>query len=379
MVDDVAWGVGWGAEGDYAHVAHDDTETAHPPPVSASRSKSRSRPAGLSIPEDADWTRDEPRSRSSRAAASRRSSSRAQRSLSRAPISTPPSHQHQHPHSAHRRSPSRYPRSHSRPAALSAGYPPSSTSSAAEGHRAGFDEYALEVSPSPPASVPRGRWRGNGNGNGNGNGHDEYNGHAYENGHGHGRGNRHASASRSPSPSVVPTTPLDGARVAMPALAHPDEMNLDSDDASPNSDPARGRAAMRTAHMSPPIPLSLPLPIPLPKSLGGARGVPLLRSDSLVSSASQTSSLEEACAHVVAVGEGVARLGVGVCRGRPTSSPPTGPRTPHGGVPKVGAGMGMGAGAGMQMADTFLRATEGGGGLTAASLLARSRSADPGR
>ncbi|KAG5336905.1 hypothetical protein C0989_011572 [Termitomyces sp. Mn162] len=78
MVDEVAWGVGWGPESDDITTADSDEEFQV---VTHSRSRSR-RDA---IPEDPDWHQEEPSSHPAHDAASRRSSSRLKRSLSRAP------------------------------------------------------------------------------------------------------------------------------------------------------------------------------------------------------------------------------------------------------------------------------------------------------
>ncbi|TFK40730.1 kinase-like domain-containing protein [Crucibulum laeve] len=92
-VDEVAWGIGWGAEGDDVTPADSDEEVEEVErrcrnTASAPHSRSRSRPPNsIDIPHSPDWQQEEQKSRSSMDAASRRSSSRAQRSLSRAPVS----------------------------------------------------------------------------------------------------------------------------------------------------------------------------------------------------------------------------------------------------------------------------------------------------
>ncbi|KAG6909296.1 hypothetical protein DXG01_001240 [Tephrocybe rancida] len=83
MVDEVAWGVGWGSENDDITPADSDEEFQVP-------TRPRSHPRHQleeSIPEDPEWQQEEPSSRPALDAASRRSSSRIQRSLSRAPHS----------------------------------------------------------------------------------------------------------------------------------------------------------------------------------------------------------------------------------------------------------------------------------------------------
>ncbi|KAH6893865.1 CAMK/CAMK-unique protein kinase [Coprinopsis sp. MPI-PUGE-AT-0042] len=86
MVDEVAWGVGWGSAGDDAtpEEALEEEEVS---------SQQRPCPPSITIPnpEDDDWQNEEQYPRSAIEAASRRSSSRAQRSQSRAPVSHRPS------------------------------------------------------------------------------------------------------------------------------------------------------------------------------------------------------------------------------------------------------------------------------------------------
>ncbi|KAG6879229.1 hypothetical protein C0992_004290 [Termitomyces sp. T32_za158] len=77
MVDEVAWGVGWGPENDDITPADSDEEFRVP---------SHSRRLEDPIPEDPEW-KQEPSSHPAHDAASRRSSSRLKRSLSRAPHS----------------------------------------------------------------------------------------------------------------------------------------------------------------------------------------------------------------------------------------------------------------------------------------------------
>lgn len=159
MVDEVAWGIGWGTEGDDVTPAESDEEFVHHP----SQSRSRSRCAEDTIPEDPEWTQEEPRSRASIEAASRRSSSRMQRSQSRAPV--PVASRSSSVHPLLNRSASRH--SHSRApspslCALNATVSPSSTRSPSSArspstHRSSqlFDTSML----SPPVSLERGRRR----------------------------------------------------------------------------------------------------------------------------------------------------------------------------------------------------------------------------
>jgi len=94
MVDEVAWGIGWGTDVSVPMVSDEELrrETAS---ASMSRStsqcatrgsRSSSRPANIMIPSD--WEHGDTRSPGSVDAASRRSISRARRSLSRAPVVT---------------------------------------------------------------------------------------------------------------------------------------------------------------------------------------------------------------------------------------------------------------------------------------------------
>ncbi|KAF8895261.1 kinase-like domain-containing protein [Infundibulicybe gibba] len=178
MVDDVAWGIGWGAEGDDVTPADSDEEyevhqTTCPTP---SASRSRSRPAETSVLRN-DESQQHDLGSSRIEAASRRSSSRAQRSLSRVPLLI-----------GTRRSSGR---SVSRPQSRPQSRPPSPTFSALNSSiltgdllsdisSPTFNNSALLTSPSP--SVERGR-----------------------------RLNKlHIqSTSLSRSPSIVPSTPID--------------------------------------------------------------------------------------------------------------------------------------------------------------------------
>jgi MAP/microtubule affinity-regulating kinase len=185
MVDEIAWGVGWGTEGDDAThgESDDDLELSAP---STSQSRSRSRPAELSIPDMSDWQQEEPRSRPALDAASRRSSSRAKRSQSRAPIVTSSARASNRSMSRHSRAPS--PSHISISTSILVSNLSSSTSS--------------PFSSSPSSAVERGR-----------------------------RPNKsHTFTSRSPSPSMAPTTPADIESLFHPptVLEQPDELDLDS-------------------------------------------------------------------------------------------------------------------------------------------------------
>lgn len=185
MVDEIAWGVGWGAEGDDAtHGESDDDLELQCGRASASQSRSHSRPAELSIPDISDWQHEEPRSRPALDAASRRSSSRAKRSQSRAPIVTSSARASNRSMSRHSRAPS--------PSHISISTSILNLSSTT----------SSPFSSSPSSAVERGR-----------------------------KPNKsHTFASRSPSPSIVPTTPADIESLFHPptVLEQPDELDLDS-------------------------------------------------------------------------------------------------------------------------------------------------------
>lgn len=85
MVDEVAWGIGWGSEGDPVTPADsdDEFESCH---SSLASLASQPRQPELDFREDPEWRQEERRSRPSIELASRRSTSRVQRSLSRAPV-----------------------------------------------------------------------------------------------------------------------------------------------------------------------------------------------------------------------------------------------------------------------------------------------------
>ncbi|PPQ67985.1 hypothetical protein CVT25_000465 [Psilocybe cyanescens] len=205
MVDDVAWGVGWGSEGDDVTPLDTPDEIIPSFHSSKSQSRSRSRPGNIIVPESHDWSRDESSSRPSLTTASRRSASRVKRSLSRAPVLTDKSSSAR----SVSRSASRHPQD------STGSYLPdiisSSSSTSSDPYSTFLDDSALDVS--PPSSSPMRRGR-------------RQNKYDYLN-------------SRSPSPSVVPTTPPDGALVISPdGLEQPDELNLD-----PES--SRGRLSLR--------------------------------------------------------------------------------------------------------------------------------------
>jgi len=162
MVDDVAWEVGWGSQND--HVSPIDSDEDLPiRRKTMPQSRSRSRPADISIPSTPSWQQDQARAL---AAASRRSSSRAKRSLSRAPLMS---------------SRTTSARSTSRPTSSRASSPSMSVlNNSMMSSSVISNDFALIVSPS--SSLERGR--------------------------------RQAKttlqfSSRSPSPNAVPTTPVD--------------------------------------------------------------------------------------------------------------------------------------------------------------------------
>ncbi|KAF8195536.1 kinase-like domain-containing protein, partial [Pholiota molesta] len=283
MVDEVAWGVGWGAEGDHAEVDREDhdTEVDDCPPLSAaSRSKSRPRTAEMAAEDAYDWEQEEPSPRPSMNAASRRSSSRAQRSLSRAPVpSSRPSSARRSPS---RRSVSRDPRSRSRTLASP----------------------ISRVSPSPPPSASL-----------------SLPSLSMQRGRGGERTKRTIRRRARPAPAR-PTTPPDAACVASPSLEHPDELHLDAQTSS------RGRPTIRAdrpsvsleSHPKPPL-------FEFARTidhwvLGQAAGATGRFMNSVESTA------DDAYVGRVRVSSGGgARLAAEAGRrGRHTSSPPTAPR-----------------------------------------------------
>jgi MAP/microtubule affinity-regulating kinase len=91
-VDELAWSIGSGTEGDDVTPSESDEEfescpaSASSSMASASHSRSHSRPPEPSFPESPEWQNEDRRSFPSLEVASRRSSSRIKRSLSRAPV-----------------------------------------------------------------------------------------------------------------------------------------------------------------------------------------------------------------------------------------------------------------------------------------------------
>lgn len=193
MVDEVAWGIGWGTEGDVTPAESDEEQYETTQRKSIPPSRSRSRAAEL--PQDPTWEGDECWSRPSLQAASRRSSSRVKRSLSRAPVLTDRSSSARGHLSRQSRPPS--------PSfsALNSSIlsPTISTSSSSSSH---FHDSALLTSPTSTSSIERGR-----------------------------RPKKNYSGSRSPSQSA-PTTPIDiGIRFPLPS-----ELTDDHE-----TEPSRGR------------------------------------------------------------------------------------------------------------------------------------------
>lgn len=167
MVDDIAWGVGWGAEGDDATPTNpDDKLELEYKSRSCSRPPSRDPTLSTVI----DWGLEEPIPRSAFAVASRRSRSRAKRSVSRAPV-----------HSS--RSISQCVSRRSEDPDFDSLAPPSFTHSPIS---------AASTSPFERGRLP----------------------------------NKPYLTSRSPSPSIVPTTPKDDPIAGL--LEHPVELHLDS-------------------------------------------------------------------------------------------------------------------------------------------------------
>ncbi|KAF5315500.1 hypothetical protein D9619_007043 [Psilocybe cf. subviscida] len=367
MVDEVSWGVGWGAEGDDAAAHDSDNSDECLPPLASSRSRSHSRPPMSARSASLDWQLDEPRSRASQEAASRRSTSRAKRSLSRVPLMplsaggsgrrSDSRHDYEYDRYGSRSASRHPPRSRSpvsasaasvtfststsgssgsasAPAALgtfprsqlSHQHPsppiplktPSSSTSTASFSYLGptyqEDESAVDMSPSPPllsAPVPRGRRPSK---------HQQY---------------HQQSTSRSPSPSVVPTTPRDDGPLVHdlgePPLEELEHLDLSANAARAATAKARGRQASRNHG---PVVGQLSLAM----AAAEAEAEAMARSDSLTSASTASDS-------VSAIGEN-ARVGKpdfslppplsalrrraassqpqGRHHQRPTSSPPAG-------------------------------------------------------
>ncbi|KAF9454856.1 kinase-like protein, partial [Macrolepiota fuliginosa MF-IS2] len=204
MVDEVAWEVGWGGGGDDATPAESDEEyQTHCKSSPRPTSRSRSRPPAIAIPSPSDDStmQEESRSRPALEAASRRSASRAKRSLSRAPV--PTHHQPYSGRSGSGRSLSRGVMSRHNSRAPS---PTPASSGLGGGIMSNVESPFLS---SPTSSVDRGRRLS--------------------------RREPLIIASRSPSPSVVPGTPIDfGAPFSLSFSAslpvvndQPDELHLD--------------------------------------------------------------------------------------------------------------------------------------------------------
>jgi MAP/microtubule affinity-regulating kinase len=87
MVDELAWGIGWGSEGDDVTTADsdDEFESCHSSFASLA-SAPHSRHPEPTFPENFEWQQEDRRSRPSLEVASHRSTSRVRRSLSRAPV-----------------------------------------------------------------------------------------------------------------------------------------------------------------------------------------------------------------------------------------------------------------------------------------------------
>lgn len=183
MVDDIAWGVGWGAEGDDATPTNPDDipELQH-----KSRSCSRPPSRDPTLSTVIDWESEEPIPRSAFQIASRRSSSRAKRSVSRAPVQSS-------------RSISRSVSRRSEDPDFDSLAPPS------------FTPRCQPHSPVSASSTSPERGR---------------------------RPNKPYLTSRSPSPSIVPTTPKDDPIAGL--LEHPVELHLDSPSMT-------GRSTMRSS------------------------------------------------------------------------------------------------------------------------------------
>ncbi|KAK7025538.1 hypothetical protein VNI00_015891 [Paramarasmius palmivorus] len=216
MVDEVAWGVGWGTESDRMAMPIVSDEELRNQTQKLPKSRSRSRVAEIHVPETPAWDHEDNRSAGSGDAASRRSESRVRRSLSRAPILTDEgssSRSMERSMSRPRRRLSRPPPSPTCstspiPALERTSRSGSSSSSSASSSR----ERAL---PSPPIELERGR-----------------------------RPKKASSItthflSRSPSPSVLPKTPID--LLARFSPSSPLEEDVDSLESGEDSGTLRGR------------------------------------------------------------------------------------------------------------------------------------------
>lgn len=202
MVDEVAWGIGWGSEGDDVTPTESDEEyETHCRPSTRPASRSCSRPPALVVPISGDDSpqQENGRTRPAREAASRRSASRVKRSQSRAPV---PTHHHQ-PYSGRSLSRGVITRHNSRAPS------PTPTAALSASIMSSAESPFLA---SPTSSIDRGRRPF--------------------------RQNSSLFPSRSPSPSVVPGTPVDfGApfnvsfSASLPVVNdqpdEPDELRLD--------------------------------------------------------------------------------------------------------------------------------------------------------
>lgn len=207
MVDEVAWGVGWGAAGDGATPDVEEREIYFDTTAQEELDEYQPHNVVDSVIHDDedDWQNEEMNSRAAMEATMRRSSSRAQRSLSRAPMlprSTSNRSMSRHRHS---RAPSPGPRS-----AVFINSPNVETDYDPMCSPLVSPPYYDTPSRSRSASRPRGRMLNK---------------------------RRSYYPSRSPSPSIVPSTPVDfGSHLLarMHLEDHPEELELEL--------PPRGRA-----------------------------------------------------------------------------------------------------------------------------------------
>lgn len=215
MVDEVAWGVGWGAEGNDVTPAESDEEYAIPHSAKTP-SRSRSRRPNESVSENLHWQHDERRSRPSVEVASRRSSSRAQRSISRAPIMASRS-------SSGRKMLSRSISRQSRaPSPSFSGLNNSILGSARSTTPSRPSLYHDSALVTTPPSLERGRRLRKV----------------------HGR-----SPSPSPSPSVVPTTPTDSRSSAPMEVLDPQPDDFDRESSRGRRKFSRGVPTLNTEHL----------------------------------------------------------------------------------------------------------------------------------
>lgn len=208
MVDEVAWGVGWGSEGDSATPEGENSAFRFDQQEADSESESYQKILEtIDSDEEPDWENEERVPRAAMEAATRRSKSRVKRSLSRAPLTQ----RYTQRNGSHSRASSPLRTSTTTSSFLDPGSVCHSPTRVRSPSR-----YYETDSRSRSVSRPRGR-----------------------------RPNKSFSylPSRSPSPSMVPTTPIDLGSHILARLHledHPEELELDP------APPRRGRTMFAT-------------------------------------------------------------------------------------------------------------------------------------